>query len=252
VSGCTESAQIERHFAGTISPRAERAMREHMSACAPCLDLYRRHLLLSRLDPGAPAPEERIGRGLGLVRRGSPRVRGALGLTAVAAAAAMVLVLRVDDGWTDGLSARGHLGAPAERTSRVFVYEVGPDGRALPAGDSLKRGDELAFAYENGAGRRRLAIFGVDERRHVYWFFPAWTRAADDPVAIPIASDAERHELPEAIRHTFEGTQLEIHALFLDDPLSVRQIEGLLEHDGDGPLPIAGAVERSLSLAVKP
>jgi hypothetical protein len=251
VSGCARSVHVERHFAGTISPGAERAMRGHLSACASCLDLYRRHLLLSRLDPAALTPEKRIARGLGLGRRVAPRTVGALGLAGMAAAAVMLLVLRAD--WhPDGFAARGGVVSLDGRTSRTFVYEIGPDGRAHPAGDSLKSGDELAFAYENGAGRRRLAIFGVDERRRVYWFFPAWTREADDPVAIPIATDSGRHELPEAIRHTFEGTHLEIRSVFLDDPLSVRQIESLLEHDGNGPLPIAGAVERSLSLTVKP
>jgi hypothetical protein len=251
MSGCAEGVHVERHFAGTISPSAEHAMREHLSACASCLSLYRRHLLLSRLDPAALTPEERIARGLGFARQGVLRRVGVLGLASVAAAAAVLLVLRAD--WrTDGFSARGRVDAPVQPASRIFVYEIGPDGRPLPAGDSLKSGDELAFAYENGAGRRRLAIFGVDERHRVYWFFPAWTREADDPVAIPIATDSGRHELPEAIRHTFEGTHLEIRSVFLDDPLSVRQIEGLLERDGNGPLPIPGAVERSLSLAVKP
>jgi|HubBroStandDraft_4_1064222.scaffolds.fasta_scaffold310218_2 hypothetical protein len=251
MSGCARSVHVERHFGGTISPSAERAMREHMSACASCQDLYRRHLLLSRLDPTALTPEDRIARGLGFGSRGAPRMVGALGLAGVAAAAAILLVLGAD--WrTDGFSARGRVVAPVERASRIFVYEIGLDGRPLPAGDSLKRGDELAFAYENGAGRRRLAIFGVDEHHRVYWFFPAWTREADDPVAIPITTDSRRHELPEAIRQTFEGTHLEIRSLFLDDPLSVRQIESLLEHGGDGPLPLPGAVERSLSLVVKP
>jgi hypothetical protein len=248
MNGCARSVQIARHFAGTIAAGDERAMREHLSGCASCLDLYRRHLLLSRLDPAAMTAETRIARGLGFGHRGAPWIGGAL---ALAAAAVMLLVLGTHE-WTDGFSARGRVVAEGEPTSKVFVFEVGPDGRAQPAGDSLKGGDELAFAYENGAGRHRLAIFGVDERHRVYWFYPAWTREADDPVAIPIAADSARHELPEAIRHTFEGTHLEIHSVFLDDPLSVRQIESLLGRGGKGLLPIPGAVERSLSLAVKP
>ncbi len=251
MSGCAMDVHVERHFAGTISPTAERAMREHLSGCASCLDLYRRHLLLSRLDPAAATPEERIARGLGLRRSGPSRRLAALGLAGVAAAAAMLLVLEADRG-TDGFSARGHLVAPSRQTSRIFVYEIDPGGRPEPAGDSLKSGDELAFAYENGAGKRRLAIFGVDEHHRVYWFYPAWTREEDDPVAVPIAVDPGRHELPEAIRHTFDGTRLEIRSVFVDDALSVRQIEGLLERGGSGPLAIPGAVETSMSLAVKP
>ncbi|HEX4628098.1 MAG TPA: hypothetical protein VH137_04840, partial [Gemmatimonadales bacterium] len=197
MSGCTMDTLVERHFAGTISPHAERVLRGHLPTCSECRGFYERHLQLSRLDPAALAPEERIARGLGLRPRRRPVVAlGALGLASAAAAAAMLMFLRPSPR-ADGFTARGNVAASAERSSRVFVYEVDRDGHPAPAADSVKSGDELAFAYENGAGKRRLAVFGVDEGGQVYWFFPAWTSEASDPVAVSIEGDARRHELPE-------------------------------------------------------
>jgi hypothetical protein len=249
MNGCTMRSQIDRHFAGVISPDAERAMREHLPTCSACEGLYRRHLLLARLDPKALPSDERIARGLGL-RSGRPAVAMSLGL-ATAAAAAALLLLRPHPA-EDGFSARGNVGALSPPASRVLVYDVRPGSPPAPIGDELRAGDELAFAYENSAAKRRLAVFGVDEHGHVYWFHPAWTREADDPVAIPIEVDGERHELPEAVLQRFDGRRLTIRSVFVDDPVSVRQIEALVRQDPQGTLPLSGAVETSLTLAVIP
>ncbi len=254
MSGCSSRALVQRHFAGTIGPRDERAMREHLPGCVACTDLYRRHLLFSRLDPGGLAAEERIARGLGLRPRGHPAAIGVTVMVCAAAAAFVLVALRPtspNDG-SSAFSARGRAVEPAAVTSRVFLYRVGREGPAVPVADAVKSDDELAFAYENGAGKRRLAIFGVDDARRVYWFFPAWASDAEDPVAIPIVRDADRHELPDAVRHRFTGSRLEVRSVFLDEPVSVRAIEALVERDPASPLPIPGAVERSVSLRVEP
>jgi hypothetical protein len=249
MNGCTMRFQIDRHFAGTISPDAERAMRDHLPTCNSCEDLYRRHLLLARLDPKALLSDERIARGLGL-RTGRKVVAMSLGL-ATAAAAAAVLLLHAHPAM-NGFSPRGNIEALSPRASRVFVYDVRRGSPPVPVGDSVRAGDELAFAYENGAAKHRLAVFGVDEHGHVYWFHPAWTREADDPVAIPIEIDDERHELPEAVLQRLDGERLRIRSVFVDDPISVRQIEAFVRRDREGPLPLPGAVETSLTLAVIP
>lgn len=168
-----------------------------------------------------------------------------------AAAVAAAFFLRIHSGAGE-FSSRGNVGTLAAPSSRVFVYEVSPDGPPALAGNALRRDDELAFAYQNGAAKRRLVVFGVDEHGHVYWFHPAWTSESDDPVAIPIEADDRRHELPEAIRHRFDGTQLEIRSVFLDEPISVRQVEALLRQNPRGPLPIPGALETSLTVTVAP
>jgi hypothetical protein len=248
MNGCTMHTHIDRHFVGTISPRAERAMRAHVAACDACRDLYQRHLLLVRLDPEALPAEERIARGLGL-RAGRDRAALGVGL-AVAMAAAFVLLVRTHAG-SGAFTSRG-TGTLAAPEPHVFVYDVRPGMPPTPAGDALRIGDELAFSYENTSAKARLLVFGIDEHGHVYWFHPAWTRDIDDPVAVPIKTDGERHELPEAIRQPFDGARLEIRSVFVDEPVSVRRVEALLRQKPHGPLPIPGAIEKSKILTVTP
>ena len=78
MSDCTRRAGRSSLRRRRSRPRAERAMREHLPACALVPGPLSPPPLLSRLDPEAPAAEERIARGLGLGRRGLPRGAGAL------------------------------------------------------------------------------------------------------------------------------------------------------------------------------
>jgi hypothetical protein len=251
MNACAVRETIDRHFEGTVSPTSERAMREHLPTCASCHAYYERWLVLSRLDPEVLPAETRIRRGLGLERRRSVVVPFGLAAVATVVAAAATLLLRVHPASdADGFAARG--GPTGSAASRVLVYDVAPGKAATLASGTVGRGDELAFAYENPAAKTRLVIFGVDEHRHVYWFYPAWTNPGDDPVAIPIAQDALRHELPDAVRHDFDGARLAIRSVFLDTPVGVHEVEAMLRRDPDGPLPIPGAVESPATFVVAP
>jgi hypothetical protein len=255
VTPCMLRAHIDRHFDGTLSPEGERVMREHLPTCDACRKYYERHLLLARLDPSALSGEERIARGLGLGRRASWTRGLPLATAVIAAAAVIVLFVHRSSPSSPSLSpsrpdfeARGNvLEAPL---SRVFVYDVPPDAAPSLAVDSVGASDELAFAYENGGGKSRLMVFGVDEHNHVYWFYPAYQHPDENPVAIPIENDSRRHELPDAVRHHFDGVHLSVRALFLDAPLPVRQVEALLESHPTGPLPLQGVIESSTSLTI--
>lgn len=249
MTACNLRAQVQRHFDGTISPDGEHAMRAHLPGCSACRQLYQRYLFLSRFDPRALSSQERLARGLGLgPRRRALRGPAALLVIAGAATAALFLLPFVGSSRIDDYAARGHVVESAAPASRVLVYEVPDHGRPVRVGATLRYDEELAFAYENGAGKHRLAIFGVDEHGHVFWFHPGWTIDSDDPLAIPIESDGRRHELTEAVRHRFDGTHLEIRSVFLDEAISVREIEEMLKRAPTGPLPIAGAIQSSLSL----
>jgi hypothetical protein len=248
MSTCRERALIDRHFAGTISSRDERSIRAHLLACDACRVYYGRSHLLSRLDPTAVRPEERIGRALGLVSR--PSIWPYVG-PLLAAAACVALwasgAMRTPSA-TDGFASRGT--ATAEAPSHVLVYRATERGAPTRAGTSIGAHDELAFAYENGAAKARLMIFGTDEHARVYWFYPAWTQPEENPVAVPIATDKARHELPDAIGHDFGGRQLVIHSLFVDSAPSVREVEALLRAHPSGALPIDGAMETTTSFIV--
>jgi hypothetical protein len=219
---------VDRHFAGSIAPDAERALREHLPTCEDCHRYYERHLLLATLDPKALDAEARLAQGLGLPRprRAAVWSLGVIGLAAAAAAIALVVAPRLLHPQSDGFTPRG----PEVKLPQVHlsVFRV-EKGAAVPVADRIGAADELAFAYENRAGKQRLMVYGVDEHRHVYWFFPAWQDPATDPEAIRIEAGDGSHELREAVAHHFDGGQLTLHALFTDSPLKVRDVERWLE-----------------------
>jgi hypothetical protein len=246
MSACIQRRRVDEHFAGAISPENEHSLRAHLLLCDACRAYYARHHLLAQLDPSAMRPEERLGRALGF--QGRARVLP-YAVSALALAACMVLWLRAPSAG-DGFAARG--GEVAQAASRIVVYQATDRRAPARAGSTLGAHDELAFAYENGGGKPRLMIFGADEHAHVYWFYPAWTRPEDNPVAVPIATDAARHELAEAVSQPLDGKRLDIHALFVDGAVSVQDVETLLRAHPSGPLPIPGAIESTTSFIVGP
>jgi hypothetical protein len=218
---------VRQHFALETSPQTEHALRAHLADCRECSAFYQRHLWLASLDPAMPSAKERLASGLGL---SAPRKTqqsgfwvGALGLAA--AAAALVLWLRAPGVAPSELTSRGS----ALGVSQVLTYRVESGKAAAPVGSSIAKTDELAFAYVNGGGYRRLLIYGVDEHRHVYWYHPGWTNAAQTPHAIAIQPGPELRELPEAIAHDLDGRKLTIHAVFTNQDVTARDIERLVQ-----------------------
>jgi hypothetical protein len=233
---------IDAHFAGRGSRADEAALRAHLPTCARCQRRYERHLLLTRLDPRAPSAEDRLARGLGLGRR--PRPRLAWGLPALAVGVVALALWWPRAGGPDGadFAARGPAPAPA-----VLVYTVPADGAVRPAGPRIARGDELAFAYTNPSGKRYLLVYGVDEHGHVYWFHPAWPVGAPPPSAVAARSGPGPHELPEAVRHRYDGHHLRITAALSDERLGVDAVERggeilLSPFEGRGPVQVTTRV----------
>jgi len=259
---CPMSRLVLAHFAGEISVRGERTLREHLPRCASCRRYYDQQLLLSELDPQAWTAEERLAHGLGLSARPLSAKRFELGLvfSAVALAAAVLILPRF---------ALRHGASPAAPA----VEEFTPRGSALVAKPSLSvyrlragepsslvqdrvaATDELAFAYVNPQGFEHLLVFGVDEHGHVYWYHPAWTNAAEDPVAIAIQSGPELQELPEAVRQELDGSSLRIVALFTHARLSVHEVEREIDRRAARGAPLTalvpGAFQTELELRVE-
>jgi hypothetical protein len=237
---------VDAHFEGRISSATERRMRAHLGTCASCRAYYERHLTLAAVDPqGARPLAERMARGLGLrAPSGAAAVdlRRAGLLLALPAVALVVLVAFVRRGDVDGgsgSSARG--GRPAG--GQLLISEIDAIARARQVTTVVARDSGLAFAYANLGHKRRLLVFGVDEHRNVYWFYPAWSDARDNPTAVPIVKDDAVHELPEAVRHHFASDRLQVFAVFTDRAMSVRDIEAAVARAGDGE---AGGVRLAL------
>jgi hypothetical protein len=239
---------VDAHFGGDIDPEGERRMRAHLPGCQGCQRYYERRLALERLDPSGLGPEVRLARGLGL----HPRKKAVSGRTLASACAAAALLVaalmatkrRPSD---DGFAVRGSV---APEPAEIFAYRTNPWER-LEARARIRANDEIAFAYTNPRGFRRLLVYGVDEHGHVYWYHPAWVEPMDDPHAIAIAAGPELHELPEAIRHALDGHELAVHAVFLNDDVSVRRVESLLARSSGASAPIEGSYEYVLPLVVE-
>jgi hypothetical protein len=233
---------VDRHFAGRSSPRAERRLREHLVGCNDCRGRYERHLLLALWDPKSVAPEQRLAAGLGLSprSRSAPALWGALGVSF--AALAILLSFRtlhvpatrqVDARNLDGeFRARG--GPLAAVDAALHVYRVGADRSLLPLVEQrVSARDELAFAYQNRRGFAYLMLFAVDAGGRVYWYYPAWTDPNANPSATPIAKGDGAHPLPDAVRHAFTSSPLELTAVFTNHPWSVREIEQQIQVSGE-------------------
>jgi hypothetical protein len=96
-------------------------------------------------------------------------------------------------------------------------------------------------------------IFAVDEHRHVYWYHPEWSNQAEDPHAIPIASGAEVREIPAAVSHAFDGSDLTLFAVFSNEDLTVRRVEQMIQRSKslDDPLPLKNGVVKKFHFAVE-
>ncbi len=252
---CLMTARVDRHFAHTLDPAGERAMREHLPTCVPCRARYDKHLLLEQLDPDAAGPQARIASGLGFAQARPLARRAAPLMGAMAVAAMLALLLTRPSGLPAdaGFTARGSDGGDAAaQSSYVVVYRRGADAGASRAGDTIHRADELTFTYGNPLGKRYLMVFGVDEARRVFWYYPAWTDPKTNPTSISIAPGTGA--LPDAVRHDLEGSKLEIHAVFTDAPLTVTAAEGLVRGTPAGHAPVfgPGSLDSTIKLEVEP
>jgi hypothetical protein len=247
---------MDRYFTRGVGPWVERTLRGHLEGCPPCRQRYHRHQQVEALLPdGGRLEEERLWRSIRAAAPGAaPRTFGALVFGLAVATAALVLLPRLHREPT----ARGTAVAVAPS---VHLYRVVGPGRSEPVGDQIARHDGLLVAYSNpGEMYDRLMVFAIDERYQLYWFYPAFQRAGEDPEAVPIAHQRAGVELGEEISHPFPPGKLRLVALFLDRPLRVSQVEALvgelavhgLPLENAPSLPLPGAHEQSRMLEVTP
>ena len=247
---CRERRLVDAHFAGRIDPEDERRLRLHLESCEACRARYERQQMLGAVDPRALSLEERIGRGLGLRRRRRALVWPVVALTAAVAAALLLIFWPGLTGHEDELGVRGGGGGRAPMV-RLVAYRLVEGKRASYLGESIAPRDELAFAYVNRAGKRYLMVFGVDNRQKVYWYHPAWEDEATSPRAVPIRPGADLRELPHAVSHDLAGDSLTLCGVFLDRPLTVKEVERLLRKHPPGRLPLPGALQTTKRVRIR-
>lgn len=239
---CEFEKLVDGHFGSGLSLSKERHLRGHLPTCATCREYYERHQVLAQLDPQAATLSERLGRPLGFGPRSSARWP-APAMALATGAMALALFLRAEAPPPQlGLTAASgpdskYVARGLETRSRVLAYRKDQGGRVSRLSKSMSRSDALAFAVENPEGFKYLMVFAVDQEDRVYWYHPAWLEPESNPEAHPLSVGHNVVELPEAIRHELRPGALEIHYLFTNERLSVREVErALLPKRHPGPI----------------
>jgi hypothetical protein len=245
--------RVDRAFAGRPSARAAQGMRRHLAGCEICRGRYERHVMAeAALPDGEARAAERLWQEITTVAAATGRERSPWLLAAVLAAASVIVMLgvRLREGPEDGrLVARGPSSAePGLATPALHVFRALPGGAAEPAPARLAPTDGLLFAYSNpGAAYSRLMVFAVDEQQRVYWYYPAYQQAGQDPPAVPIERGSAGVELREVIHHPLPAGRVRLFALFLPADEHVLAVEAAVAA-AYGPGRASLAEETSLGL----
>jgi hypothetical protein len=229
-------ADVEAHFAGRSSTRDDRRLFRHMKTCDACRGQYGTLAMMEALEvDGVERARVRMGRGL--FEPAPRRVFVSAGLVLACACMALVFSLgRTRSPFHSDFVARGgaHEGEAALPSLAIYRVPREAGNPAVPAigetrraGNLVHAGESLAFSYVNPAavGDGYLMIFARDAAGHVYWFWPSWENAGEDPASLPISASATAVELPEAVRHALQPGPLTIVGLFTPKPLHVREVE---------------------------
>jgi hypothetical protein len=240
-------SDVEAHFAGKTSPVADRRMFGHLPGCGRCREEYRGFALLESLEAGgAERAQARLARGVFETTTPPARRRTTLfGAGFVVAFGCLALVISFGRGPVAPFQARGGAGVSQAGEPSLAIYRV-PRDRENPevlapaetqrAGSLVHAGESLAFSYTNPTpvGACCLMVFGRDVSGRVYWFWPAWNDASEDPASVPISASTQPVELTEAVRHPLQTGPLTIVGLFTPRPLHVREVEAALAKGLDG------------------
>jgi hypothetical protein len=222
MADCAFLVRVDAHFEGRLRSGEVHALFEHLPDCPTCRDRYERQLVVEALDPQAPGPRTRLRRGLPLVV--PPRTAIAATVAAFGIAAGVALVVLGRGRQNEGFSLRGKAGDSGAPT-RVEIFRIAPGTAARRVDEAIQHDDELAFAYANPTGKARILVFAVDEHRHVYWYYPAWTDPKDAPLAVPIRTSKELVEMQEAVAQPIDASRITLFAVFTDRPVDVREVE---------------------------
>jgi hypothetical protein len=229
--------EIDRYFRGRLGKQATARMLGRLGRCQRCRVRYHRNLLFERVGPDG---EERAADRLwtSIVEAAQPggtppsrrakvgRSLSALLLVGGAAAALMLLVLRGSDPVPRGRPG-GAAPAPA-----IYLYRSVAGRQAEALAGQLRAADGILVAYSNPTDDLKyLLVFAVDPSGKVFWYYPAYEKAGDDPPAVPIRTRAEAVELGEEIRHQLAPGPLRMWAVFLPRPWRVIDVERMVRRE---------------------
>jgi hypothetical protein len=232
--------RVDRSFDRGLSAAATGRLRQHLACCLVCRGRYHRQLVAeAALPDGDRRAEARLWREIERVAAPvgeSPRARPSwvTSLSLAVAAVTVVLVLGAVSR-REGPVPRGTAEGAALPPSLHLFRTVGD--RTEPVTGAIRAGDGLLFAYSNpGNTYSHLMVFALDDGGQVYWYYPPYQSAQEDPQAVPIEARRTGVELREVVRHPLRPGKLRLFALFVDRPASVKAVERALAVAAAGPV----------------
>jgi hypothetical protein len=202
-----------------------------------------------------PGLRKRLPDEAGRVERPRARWRSTapLGFAVAAAAAAVVLpVVLAKRAPTPGplqteFRAKSAAANPDPRSRWIALnaFRLSGNGPPEPLHGVLHVDDGLLFSYTNlgPAPFSHLMVFGIDEQRHVYWYYPAFLDPRDNPTGITIEKGASRVALDEVVAHRYRAGRLTVFGLFSDRAFSVSDVERAVEHGTGGSAALEAALD---------
>jgi len=245
---CIEASELYRLILDELDPDRAAAIEHHLGHCERCASAWNEvQRLVGHLAPDEGEFDDPAFAGdvmtlvrLGRTQKKEPhpswwealvgRWRAGLATALVAAATAslVLLVWPRPEGPDSGFQSRGGAESP---DSWVSIQAYRAAGTAhQPISSALAADDALAFTYSNRSRGvyRFLMILGVDRTGHVFWYYPAYTRAGEDPASVPISSSENPQTLPQQVRHDLRPGELRLFGLFSRAPLRVHQVEAVV------------------------
>ncbi|MBW1811640.1 MAG: zf-HC2 domain-containing protein [Deltaproteobacteria bacterium] len=174
-------------------------------------------------------------------------------LSAIGSLAFILNVLGEDDEFR--IKSAGSFVYEQDKWVGLKVFNIGSTGEPARLGTSIEKDDYLLFAYTN-LGEKSfgyMMVFAVAFDGEVYWFHPAYTNEADDPVSIPIHKNIADFELAEKVRHNLSAGPLYIYSLFTREPLQVSKVEAFVKDIDPGErIPLKNSAQHILPTKVGP
>jgi hypothetical protein len=243
---CATEKELLLHLANSLPGQQAELLEQHLTTCERCSKAQAEFASMTkRLSPdsGEFDDPELVDDVMTLVRLGraeperlSPAkpLRRAWLLAGLAACLSAVLLLiiwpQVTQDDSKSIRTRGGLSADADRWVSLKVLRATDDGYR-PVSKKISRGDALAFAYDNRQDHDYLMVLGVCEKGQVYWYYPAYQQAGQNPQSIRIEKSRRPVQLPDQVRHELKPGRFRIFALFSKQALDVELVESIIKHD---------------------
>jgi hypothetical protein len=237
-SACPENDELVRLLDGELTENRAGDVRAHVDDCARCRDELAayRQLVQAVAVPAAAAPgaEARTLARLKAAAQETPAgkpwfawPRLALGFSAVAVAAAVLLVVMRPKPATEGeFTARGGGAHSLARDVDVEVYANKASLQRLRDGDVVGPDTPFAISYRNVGKPAFAIVFAVDAKGERHWIAPAYLSEHDDPASIALSQTTTDVVLPNATQ--LEGPAsgaLHVYSVVTAEPVHVSDVE---------------------------